>query len=69
MRMGKRQQPTLIRLIREQLTDIFLIAMLVVYPLFTVNGYIDLLYKKWDFFLRASLIFISLGIIRPFFCG
>ncbi len=63
MRMGKRQQPTLIRLIREQLTDIFLIAMLVVYPLFTVNGYIDLLYKKWDFFLRASLIFISLGII------
>lgn len=60
---NKRVKSTLFHSIRERLADIFLIAMLVVYPIYTVNGYTDLLYVKWDFFLRASLVFIFLGII------
>lgn len=60
---NKRGQQTFIHLIREQITDIFLVIMLAIYPLYTVNGYIDLLYVKWDFFLKASIIFISLGML------
>ncbi len=60
---NKSEQPTFIYLLREQLTDIFLIAMLLVYPLYTVDGYFDLIYVKWEFFLKGSIIFISLSII------
>lgn len=45
-------------LVREELTKIYLLIMLVLYPLFLVHGYEDLVYKKWALLLYAAGIFV-----------
>ena len=37
--------------IKSWTVNIYLLIMLVLYPLFLVNGYMDLVYKKWALFL------------------
>lgn len=51
--------------VQEQVTEIFLFLMLAVYPLFIVNSYEDLVYKKRALFLYASIAFIMVSFV----CG
>lgn len=50
-------------LVREQLTEIYLIAMLAIYPLTLGEGYGTLVYKKWDFFRYTTAVFVVLSLI------
>lgn len=64
--MGKKERgrnESFLTLVREQATEIYLVAMLGVYPLFFGNGYGELVYKKWDFFRYGTLIFVILSLV------
>ncbi len=43
----------------EQGTEIYLVIMLAVYPLFMGRGYEELVFKKWALFLYASLAYVA----------
>ena len=55
----------------EQGTEIYLVIMLVVYPLFMGRGYEELLFKKWALFLYASLAYVAVSVVcgAAAFCG
>lgn len=59
----KQPKENLWDVIREQGTEVYLFLMLVIYPLLLVNGYSDLVYKKWQLFLYASAAFVSMSIL------
>lgn len=48
---------------RDWTANIYLILMLVVYPLFQVNGYMDLVYKKWAMFLYVTTIAVLVSLV------
>lgn len=50
-------------IVREAGTELYLFLMLAVYPLFLVNGYSDLVYKKWELFLYASALFLLMSVV------
>lgn len=60
MKNKKSFQKSFPKMMREEVTGIYLAFMLCIYPLFTVNGYEDLLYRKWDLFLYGSAIYVLL---------
>lgn len=61
---GKRErEENFFDLVREQIAEIYLIIMLAIYPLFLINGYEDLVYKKWALFLYASITFVLISLI------
>lgn len=45
----------------EQAAKSYLFLMLGIYPLFIVNSYEDLVFKKWALFLYASVAFVVVG--------
>lgn len=49
--------------IKTWIANIYLIIMLGLYPLFLVNGYIDLVYKKWALFLYVTAVAIIVSLI------
>lgn len=51
---------TFLNLVREQAVEIYLIVMLGFYPVYMVNGYSDLVFKKWALLKYASVIFLIL---------
>lgn len=56
----KKHDRSFLEMMKEDITGIYIIFMLCIYPLFTNNGYSDLLYKKWDLLLYGSSIYILL---------
>lgn len=50
-------------IIKQQGTEIYLFLMLVIYPLFLVNGYGDLVYRKWDLLLYATGFFLLISVV------
>lgn len=63
VKVRMKKEKSFLKMMREDVTGIYLVFMLCVYPLFTVNGYVDLLYRKWDLFLYGSTIYILLMIV------
>lgn len=61
--MGRKKDKTFLELVKEQAVEIYLVIMLGLYPVFIVNGYADLVFKKWAMFKYASAIFIILSIL------
>lgn len=49
--------------VRAWTANIYLIIMLGIYPLFVVNGYINLVYKKWALFLYATAVAILVSLM------
>lgn len=48
---------------RAWTAGLYLILMLGLYPLFQVNGYLDLVYKKWAMFLCATAVAVAVSFI------
>ena len=55
-------------LVREQVTEIYLVIMLGIFPLFLVKGYEDLVYRKWDLFRYSSFIFVLISLVTGVVC-
>ena len=49
--------------IRSWTANIYLLIMLAVYPLFMVNGYMDLVYKKWAMFLYTTGVMVLFSVL------
>lgn len=49
--------------IRAWIVNIYLMIMLGIYPLFLVNGYMDLVYKKWAMFLYVTAVALLVSLI------
>ena len=49
--------------IKSWTVNIYLLIMLVLYPLFLVNGYMDLVYKKWALFLYATAAALLVSLV------
>lgn len=49
--------------VRSWTANIYLLIMLAVYPLFMVNGYMDLVYKKWAMFLYTTGVLVLFSVL------
>lgn len=58
-RRNKGEEFSFLCFLREELAELYLVVMLAIYPLFMMNGYTDLVYRKWKLLLYASTLFIA----------
>lgn len=57
------EQKTFSSQARAWIANIYLLLMLGVYPLLQVDGYMDLVYKKWAMFLRVTVAAVVVSLL------